>query len=387
MIIISEKRDCCGCAACIQICPNQCISFKEDKHGFRYPEVNSSKCLDCKLCEKVCPVLNQRSPKAPIAVFAGINSDDEIRSKSSSGGVFTSLAEYVIKSGGVVFGAGFDCDWEVEHIYIETENDLHKLRGSKYLQSRIGNTFIKTREFLNQGRTVLFSGTSCQIAGLKRYLRKEYINLITVDVVCHGVPSPLVWREYLNFLLQRHESVLKEDIKTISFRDKVTGWKNYSITMTAFDDNVMFHETHNKNLVMRLFLANLSLRPSCFKCPAKQGKSHSDITLADYWGIERFHPEIDDDKGTSMLLVNTDKGMQYLRNLSLVLHETSYSEALHGNPSIVESASENKHYNQFWRAFEIKGITVADRYLRKCRPNLISRIVTRVKFILRSVHI
>lgn len=378
MITISDKSDCCGCAACVQICPKQCIVFNEDNHGFRYPLVDENKCVDCGLCERVCPVLNQQAPKDPIKVYAGINTDDVVRYNSSSGGVFTSLAESVIKNGGVVFGAGFDKDWEVEHIFIETEKDLQLLRGSKYLQSRIGSTYKETQEFLNQGRTVLFSGTSCQIAGLRRFLRKDYDNLITIDVVCHGVPSPLIWRKYLDLLLHQYGCTSKGDIKCIDFRDKVTGWKNFSLTMKKSDRVVIFNEIHNRNQFIRLFLTNLSIRPSCFKCPAKQGKSYSDITLADYWGIDCLYPQADDDKGISLILVNSDKGIAFLRSLNIRMFETKYSEALAGNPCIIKSVPENKYYSRFWSAFEKKGISVADKFLRKCRPNLIVRIIGKI---------
>lgn len=379
MITIYDKSDCCGCAACVQICPKQCILFNEDNHGFRYPLVDENKCVNCGLCEKVCPVLNQYAPKDPINVYAGINSDDVIRSNSSSGGVFASLAESVIKNGGAVFGAGFDSDWEVEHVFIETEKDLHILRGSKYLQSRIGNTYKKAQEFLNQGRIVLYSGTSCQTAGLKRYLRKDYDNLITVDVVCHGVPSPLVWRKYLDQLIDQSGCTSKDDIKYIDFRDKMTGWKSFSLTIKKSDRVVIFHEIHNQNQFMRLFLTNLSIRPSCFKCPAKQGKSCSDITLADYWGIDRLYPQADDDKGISLIIVNSDKGSEFLRDQNIKMFDTKYSEALLGNPCIMKSVPENKYYHRFWKAFEKKGISVAGKFLGKCRPNIIVRIIGKMK--------
>ena len=198
MIHILDKHSCCGCAACVQACPKQCISFNEDEQGFRYPLVDESICIDCGLCEKVCPVIHQLDAKKPLKVYAAQNPNEEIRLKSSSGGIFTMLAESVIDEGGVVFGAQFDKNWEVEHAYTESKEGLAAFRGSKYLQSRTGETYKQTRDFLKAGRSVLYSGTSCQIAGLKKFLRKEYENLITVDVVCHGAPSPLVWRTYLD---------------------------------------------------------------------------------------------------------------------------------------------------------------------------------------------
>lgn len=197
MIHITDKRDCCGCNSCVQRCPKSCIRMREDDEGFLYPEVDESVCIDCGLCEKVCPVIHQARENRPIVVCAAKNKSEEIRYQSSSGGVFTALANEIIREGGVVFGAGFDENWEVKHDCTETVEGLSAFRGSKYVQSRIGDSFKKAEQFLKIGRTVLFSGTPCQIAGLKRFLRKEYDNLLTVDFICHGVPSPGVWREYL----------------------------------------------------------------------------------------------------------------------------------------------------------------------------------------------
>ena len=197
MIKILDKKDCCGCNACVQKCPKHCITMKEDKEGFLYPNVDENVCIDCHICEKVCPVLNQNMERMPLNVYVGKNPNEEIRIKSSSGGLFTMLAEQVIDDIGVVFGATFNEKWTVVHDYVETKEGLAKFRGSKYVQSNIGNSFKKAMDFLNEGRKVLFSGTPCQIAGLKNYLRKDYDNLITVDFICHGVPSPGVFRTYL----------------------------------------------------------------------------------------------------------------------------------------------------------------------------------------------
>ena len=243
MIHILDKHNCCGCAACVQACPKQCISFNEDEQGFRYPLVDESLCIDCGLCEKVCPVIHQSDAKKPLKVYAAQNPNEEIRLKSSSGGIFTLLAEAVIDEGGVVFGARFDKNWEVEHGYTESKEGLTAFRGSKYLQSRTGETYKQARDFLKAGRKVLYSGTSCQIAGLKKFLRKEYENLITVDVVCHGAPSPLVWRTYLDDLKKCPKGTAGKNsvcssinempvITGISFRDKSTGWKKYGFVLS-----------------------------------------------------------------------------------------------------------------------------------------------------------
>lgn len=203
MIYIKDKKDCCGCSACVQRCPKQCISLHEDAEGFLYPNVDENICIGCGLCEKVCPVVNQSDEHEPLAVYAAMNPDESIRMQSSSGGVFTLLAEKVLAEGGVLFGACFNERWEVVHDFVETKEELARFRGSKYVQSKVGDTFRLAEDFLKQGRTVLYSGTPCQIAGLKLFLRKSYDNLLAVDFICHGVPSPGVFRTYLQNEINR----------------------------------------------------------------------------------------------------------------------------------------------------------------------------------------
>lgn len=321
MIHITNRQDCCGCAACAQRCPKQCISMKEDAEGFLYPTVDTEVCIDCGLCEKVCPELNSGRERQPQKVYAAINKDEKIRLESSSGGVFTALAEQTIDEGGVVFGARFDENWEVVHAYTETKEGLTAFRGSKYVQSRIGNAYKDAERFLRNGRKVLFTGTPCLVMGLKLYLGRDYDNLLTVDFLCHGVPSPKAWRLYLkeevarmcdkNSASSHPKSLIPErdaPIVGISFRDKHSGWKKYSFALilskasAAGEKNTVSLSTLVENPYLRAFLANLSLRLSCYACPAKSGKSCSDITIGDFWGIARFKPEIDDDKGVSIVL-------------------------------------------------------------------------------------
>lgn len=273
MLDIKIKSDCCGCSACIQICPKQCISMNEDNEGFLYPEIEKDICINCGLCEKVCPELYPGIMRKPLKVFAIKNKDEEIRKKSSSGGIFTVLAETVIREGGVVFGAKFNENWEVVHDYTVTKDGLAAFRGSKYVQSRMGDCFSKAKSFLDQGKKVLFSGTPCQIAGLKRFLRKEYNNLLTVDFICHGVPSPKVWRMYLDETVVR-QCEKKAFIEEVSFRDKRLGWKKYSVSLlfsttigNGAKNSVLVSEPFTENLFMRGFLYDVYLRPSCYQCP------------------------------------------------------------------------------------------------------------------------
>lgn len=346
MIRIEDKSQCCGCSACMQRCPKQCISMEEDDEGFLYPIVNKEQCVNCGLCEKVCPVINQENPRTPLKVYAAENVDETIRRSSSSGGIFTLLAEQTIKDGGVVFGACWDEDWNVAHSYAECVEDLSMFRSSKYLQSRIGDSYKQAEKFLKAGRKVMFTGTPCQIAGLKHFLRKEYDNLLAVDVVCHSVPSPGVWQQYLSEKLQSLKWK-KQNVRHISFRDKSTGWKNYSFLIEDKDGSV-YSELGSKNLFMRGFLADLYTRPSCHACPAKELKSGSDMTLGDFWGIESLKPEIDDDKGVSAVTVNTEKGREVLLNIGVELHEATYDELTKRNSAMVRSASLNRKRVEFF---------------------------------------
>lgn len=392
MIDIKNKQDCCGCSACAQRCPKQCITMAEDEEGFLYPKVDTAKCIDCHLCEKVCPVINQDAPRTPQNVYAAKNPNETIRMNSSSGGIFTILAERIINTGGVVFGACWDDEWNIKHDYAECIDDLAQFRSSKYLQSVIADTYIKAEYFLKAGREVMFTGTPCQIAGLKHFLRKEYDNLLTVEVICHSVPSLGVWQQYLTEKLQTL-GWNKSDIQHISFRDKKTGWKTYSFVIENRNGNI-FTELSSKNAFMRGFLADLYTRPSCHACPAKQLRSGSDITLGDFWGIESLMPEIDNDKGVSAIIVNSYKGKESLHNIKVELQEVQYNELTTRNPALVKSFPITPKRTEFFKedgsTFEEKVTrlakepfsmrTLAYRIVQKIIPNV---FVEKIKRLLR----
>lgn len=301
-----DKILCCGCMACYNTCKFGAISIQENEQGFLEPIINKEICKSCGACAKVCPVLNAKEeisvgdyPRA----YAVINKDENTRANSSSGGVFTLLALNILNNGGVVFGAAFNDNNMVEHIMVEHIDDINKLQGSKYLQSSIGNSYKKAEEMLNMGRNVLFTGTPCQIEGLKAYLNKEYENLYTQDVICHGVPSPKVWREYIKHLN------IKGKI-SINFRNKKNGWKKFALSLKS--GNKDYLEYHGENMFMRAFLKNICLRKSCYNCSFKKYVRNSDITLADFWGIDKILPDMFDNKGTSLVVVNNPKGKDML---------------------------------------------------------------------------
>ena len=380
MIKIDNKQSCSGCSACVQACPKQCISFEEDEQGFRYPSVNNELCVNCGLCEKVCPCINENEQTIPLDIYAAKNPDEEIRKDSSSGGIFTMLAESIIDEGGVVFGARFNEKWNVVHDYTETKEGLAAFRGSKYVQSVIGDTYKQVRDFLKADRKVLFSGTPCQIAGLRLFLRKDYDNLYTVDFICHGVPSPGVFRWYLQEEINNYaarqssekiqfcsspiHSIPKGDvllpegvsIEDIRFRDKREGWKKYSFVLLLAEasaegkkNTVLFSSNVCENTFLKGFCSDLYLRPSCHKCPSRDFKSGSDIIIADFWGQEYMFPEFDNDTGVSSVIVKTEKGRQLLSILkNPIIERKNIDQVLLYNPSLVFSKPTPSQSRKFW---------------------------------------
>lgn len=350
-MVLKDIKKCSGCYACKNTCPQDCIELVYNEEGFWYPQIDESKCLKCKLCEKICPInmgLGNMTTN-PLA-FMMKNNDDTVRQNSSSGGIFSLIAEEIIKRNGVVFGAAFTNDFKaVHHIAINDINDLYMLRGSKYLQSRIGDSYKLAKEYLEQGKYVLFSGTPCQIGGLKAFLQKDYERLVTQDIICHGVPSPLVWKKYVEHL----EKTSGASVSNISFRSKVAGWKSFSMVVD-FTNNKKIEQPFYENIYMKGFLTNLYLRPSCYDCHFKSVYRESDITLADFWGIEKISTEFDDDKGTSLVFINSLKGKMFLEMLDKRISycATSLEEAIKYNPSAVESSKPHARRNFFFSVWQ-----------------------------------
>ena len=409
MIIVNDKYNCCGCCACGDICPKQAISFKNDEEGFWYPQVDRTKCVNCNLCEKVCPFLKEKDTSKPLDCFAAFNKNEEERKNSSSGGIFALLMNHVLDEQGVIFGAVLDKNWMVCHTHVDNYEDAKLLRGSKYVQSYLEGNYKQVQEYLKQGRKVLFSGTSCQVAALKNFLGKEYDNLITVDVVCHGVPSPGVWKEYLKYL-RRPEGAVKgkntvlsslndtPSIEGISFRDKANGWKKYGFVvrystdhrevekfgLSSLNTNFVW-ESHDDNVYMQGFLNNFYLRPSCYRCRVKAGRCGSDLTLGDFWGIEDVMPHIDDDKGVSLVLANSKKGEDIIRIINPVLYEIPYDCGLRGNPCIEHSVVETKWRTLFMKRFcKTHDINEVKKIIRRMKPSLFDRIFRKIKNFLLS---
>jgi len=352
MIKIKEKKKCCGCAACATICPHHVITMKADKSGFLYPIVNNKKrCTNCGLCEKVCPILHENDNRTPTYAYAIKNNDEEVRKTSSSGGIFSAFANKTIAEGGIVYGASFDDQWNVRHIGIIKKEDLHYLQGSKYVQSNTFGVYKDIKQKLQDDINVLFTGTPCQVAGLRQYLQKDYKNLTTIDLICHGVPSPKIWKDYLSEVINQY----KQPIVKIDFRNKVKGWKNYHFVINFADSAAEGNQAagiichHQESLYMRLFLDNYILRPSCYSCMFRKGKSGSNYTLGDYWGIQNINAEFDDDRGISLLL-EYDKlnSIPSFIKQHCTMIETSVESALKSNPLFTRDWPQNRYSKLFF---------------------------------------
>ena len=343
--IEQEPSLCTGCTACYNACPISAIEMKENKEGFLYPAVDYSKCIKCGKCILICPTINHKlsNNDESVDVYVAYNTDAKIRERSSSGGVFTLIAENILNDGGVVYGAAFDDNWNVIHKRMDNITDLDLLRGSKYVQSNLCDAYSRCLNDLNNGRQVLFSGTPCQIAGLYAFLGEPYDNLFTVDIICHGVPSPLVWRKYL---AERFEV---SSIKSINFRCKTNGWSNFSVKIES-ENKLAYEERHNEDIFMRGFLCDLYLRESCHNCRFKSVGRISDITLADAWGVEEFKPELYCKTGTSMVLIQSERGKKLLDDISkyLEISNVPVSVVMKYNSAVNKSVPKHKNREIFF---------------------------------------
>lgn len=341
--MLEIKDKCNGCRACYSVCPKGAITMQEDKEGFLAPIINEEKCVNCGLCEKVCKSFydkNYTEPKC-YAVMA----EDLIRlSGSSSGAVFPVIAKKIIEKGGYVCGAAYNKNWEVEHIIINDLSDLDKLRGSKYVQSNIGECQKQIKVLLEDNKFVFFTGTPCQVGGLRNFLNKDYPNLLCADIICHGTPSPKVLRKYLD------ENFDKERIASINHRSKIMEWENLYTTID-FSNKELLSEKSHENPYLRAFLYNLSIRKSCFDCKYQTFPRQGDITMGDFWGVSDYNPEYNDKLGTSVLLINNQKAEKFIseiKNSFKLFKETPLEAALKMNPNLTKSTKPHKNRDLFF---------------------------------------
>lgn len=383
MNLIKVPEMCCGCNACSSICNKKCVVLKKDQEGFIYPQINIDNCINCSLCEKVCPMTNELSVDncSDTICYAVCNKDKKIRLKSSSGAFFWILTEYVISQNGVVFGAKLDADLHVVHGYAETLSDCTAFIGSKYMQSNIGNAFLDAREFLNNGRLVLFSGTGCQISGLRNFLKKRYNNLICQDIACHGVTSELLFDNYREYLEKKYGT----EITCINFRDKSSGWKGYSVR-ADFRNNYHYIKNAEDDLFMRAYRSKYYLRPSCYECKFRGIDRASDFTLADFWGVDRLMPEIDDDCGTSLVFIHSDKGRQIFEKINdkIISKMVDVQNAVEENPSLIVSFERPKSRGKFIDSVKKTGINKAVRKYCKKKITVYELKIKIVKLIKKT---
>ncbi len=362
MIEIKDKAKCCGCRACESICPKQAIEMAYDSEGFLYPQVNKEECIDCSLCDKVCPVLHKADydEQLKLAYAAKVN-DDDARRVSTSGGVAYALASYILENDGVVFGVGYGDDMKVHHILVDSVDELRKIQSSKYVQSDTEQTYKLTKALLDEGKLVLYTGSACQIEGLCKYLGKEYDNLITQDFICHGVPSPGLWDKYLK------ETGFDKSTDII-FRDKEQGWESKAEFVVKKDSKKIFKESFYKNPYSFFFAQNYSLRHICYECPFKDGYRRSDVTVADLWGISEILPQGSyDDKGTSLVIINSQKGKEIFDKISdrIWSQEISYEKAIDHNMMALKSVNKPGNRDAF---FEDIYNTTFKKVYKKYKP-------------------
>ena len=366
MNTICDLESCTGCMACYSVCQNNAIDMRADERGFLYPQICAEKCIECKRCIEVCPV-NRKVDYVPDIqeVYACWQKDKDIREQSTSGGLFSVLAEFVLERDGAVFGARFDDTFKVIHSYTENKDDLTYFRGSKYVQSHIGGSFKQAEYFLKQGKMVLFTGTPCQISGLKSFLGRNYANLLCVDIVCHGVPSPMVFMDYLEYIRQS----IAKDITGIRFRYKKPSWTVFSMKID-FQEHPSYIKDTNTDPFIIGFLDDFLTRTCCSKCNYANINRCSDITLGDFWGYiserEKFR---NTEEGISLVLVNTNKGKTIFEQINdkLVIVEKSIEEAKKGNQCLSRPFSKNIQEQQFWKEYIVSRdfAGLADKYFVK----------------------
>jgi coenzyme F420-reducing hydrogenase beta subunit len=354
-IALAERKDCTGCLTCYNACIWECIDVICDGEGFYYPKINVAVCAKCAICENVCPIIKPEDERRGTGdtpdSFAVINKDADALLDSSSGGAFTLLAERIIGRGGVVFGAKFDEKFKVIHSYTDTSEGLADFRGSKYVQSDIGGSYKEVKTFLQNGREVLFSGTPCQIGGLKSYLKDTDTSLLTcVDLICYGVPSPKIWRKYYRFIQNKEFNGRR--ITRIKFRDKAKGRSGDLFSIASGNRSLL--QNNRSNFFKRIFLNRLSIRPSCFDCRYKSISRQADISIGDFWGVEKVFPELPADNGVSYVIIHTDQGRDLFDKIKrgAIVKKSDMNTLVRYNPFYADSIKRPILRDMFMRDFQ-----------------------------------
>lgn len=391
VILFDKKEKCCGCGACMNVCPQKAISMQEDEFGFIYPQIDTNVCIKCGACKLVCNFQYKTEENAPIQTFAACAKSEVILKKAASGGAFSVLAISILSKGGVVFGAAFDETWRVCHIGIESVEELYRLQGSKYVQSNVDTTYQQVKRLLKEGRTVLYSGTPCQIAGLYGYLGKNDKNLLTVDLICHGVPNQRMFLDYLSTF---------GTVRTFSFREKSAGWgKNGSVNTFTNGKIVKKRLWESAQPYLYYFGNGLIQRESCYQCKYTCQHRSADITVGDYWGIEKQHPDylgkngFDTKKGISVIIANTEKGAEAIRGCTqyIDLKESAFEKAAAGNAQLIRPTVKKAQRQELLDLYSKQGwIAVAKRFdsnigLRRYSSIVKNLLPTKVKDLLKRI--
>lgn len=329
MIEIKEKANCCGCTACFNICPKKCISMCEDEEGFKYPRVDKNLCINCNMCEKVCPILHKPVlNNSNIGAFVARDKREQVLINGTSGGLFTSIMEYVLKNNGVAYGVIVDDDKVVKHVRIDSldSKNFNRIPNSKYVQSDLTNIFTLVINDLKDNKLVVFSGTPCQVAGLYNFIGKGNKNLVTIDIVCHGTPSPLAWKKYVEFQEHKHKSKIVD----ARFRNKTYGYHSGGMRL-VFANGKRFYCSARTDLFLKSFFLDLCSRPSCYGCKFKDKVHASDLTLFDSWHVEKLIQNVpDDNKGFTNILVNSEKGKEIIEKIagSVLLYPSNFEKSI-----------------------------------------------------------
>lgn len=375
-----QKNMCNGCGVCALVCPKKCIKMVEDDEGFLYPKIYENKCIKCNECRKKCANFNNKKEKNEKA-YATINNSEQQLNESSSGGMFYILAEYTIKHNGVIFGVTYNKDLKAVHKYAESLDECKKFCGSKYVRSDLQDSYIKVKEFLNDGRYVLFTGTACQISGLKKYLEKEYDNLILCDVLCHANPSPKVFEMYVKNL----EKIKNKKVRTILFRAKENGWKNQT-PIIEYEDG----EKEEEKSYFNAFVSEMINRPSCYLCQFASKRRISDFTIGDFWGIEKILPNIETSRGVSLLNVNSNKGFKIFDEIKVKMKYIEVNYDLSWSFNHYKNVKVHKNRNKFFKKIcdgkinENNVIIYMNKYTKR---KLHNRIIGKGKRIIRDLFI
>lgn len=401
VILFNKKDECCGCGACLNICPKQAISMQQDEYGFLYPKINEILCIGCKLCKKVCYYQSKKPKNEPIKAYAAVNKNEKQLLKSASGGVFSAIATQILNEGGVVFGATLTFEngkANPHHIYIDSVEDLIKLQGSKYVQSSLNHCYKKAKFFLENEKKVLFSGTPCQIGGLYGYLAKDYDNLLTVDVICHGVPNTKIFNDFL-----QNERDKNSTMKVIgySFRDKLKGWgMNTRIDFIKDNSNkfLIRYSPARLKSYNTFFLDGDIYRENCYSCKYAGKLRVSDLTIGDYWGIEKEHPELknsnsfDEKKGISCILINTHKGLNFCKNIkNIYLFPSTFDKISKKNEQLKNPTKLSSKRNKILEMYKNNNYSYIDNWFYKVyRKQIIihsifNRIPRNLRLMLKSI--